>query len=141
GARRTPAEDLRVRQQDQAEVAPDEPPACGRDGEEQRRLTRQALAVVEDLRVDAAEEVLLTHRLAAVRECDDHPVTGADERVQLGLGLGQSPRDERRLLRLERERLARRQRVKLSGALQRDGVEPLLVPDAAYLVRLPNEID
>ena len=50
GARRTLAEDLRVRQQHEPELAPDEAAAGGRDGEEELRLLREVLAGVEDAR-------------------------------------------------------------------------------------------
>ena len=114
------AEELRVGQQDEVQVAPHEAAARRRDGESRLRLLRQRLAALEQRRVDAAKQVLGAQRIAAVRERDDHAVAGAHERVQLVLGLRQSARGERRTLRLERERLARRQLVELRRAAQAD---------------------
>ena len=140
GARRALAEDLRVRQQHEPELAPDEAAAGGRDGEEELGLLRQVLAGVEDARVGALEQVLGAQRLARVRERDDDAVAAADEAVQLVLGLGEPARGDRGPLRLEGERLRLRERVELGRALQRDLVEALLGPDAPHLVGLPDEV-
>ena len=76
-----------------------------------------------------------------MRERDDDAVAGPDEPRELLLGLGEPARGDRGLLRLERERLARRQRVELAGALQVEVVAPeLLEPDALHLAELPHEI-
>src|SRR5262249_31791446 len=79
-ARRASAEDLRVRQQDETEIAPDEAATRRRDREEELRLAWKPIAVVDDARADASQEVLLPHRLAAMRERDDDTVSGAHER-------------------------------------------------------------
>ena len=140
-ARRALAEDLRVGEQDEAEVAPDEAAPRGRDGEDELRLLRERLALLEHARVDAAQQVLRAQRLAAVRERDDDAVAGADEAGQLLLGLREPARRDRRLLRLERERLRRRERVELGRAVEVEVVAAeLLVPDGAHLVRLPDEV-
>ena len=74
-ARRALAEDLRVGEQREPEVAPDEAAARGRDREERaRRSSRQLVAVLEQPCVGAAQQVLLAQRLAAVREGDDDAV-------------------------------------------------------------------
>ena len=90
--------------------------------------------------VGTAEQVLRPQRLAGVGEGDDDAVAGTDEPRELLLGLGEPARRERRPLRLESERLRLRERVELGRALQSDRVEPLLRPDAAYLLRLPDEV-
>jgi len=107
-ARRPLAEDLRVGKQDEAEVAPDEAAARGRDREEQLRLVREFLAGCKQTGVDAAEEILLAQGFAQVREGDDDALARAYECTQLVLRLGEPPRHERGSLRLERERLAGR---------------------------------
>ena len=53
-ARRPLAEDLRVGQQDEAEVAPDEAASRRRDGEHEPRFARQLFALGDDARFDAA---------------------------------------------------------------------------------------
>ena len=117
-AGRALAEDLRVREQDEPEVAPDEAAARGRDGEQELRLVRERLAGLEDARLDPAEEVRGAQRLSAVRERDHDPVARAQEGGELGLGLGEPARGDRRALRLERVRLAVRERVELGGAVE-----------------------
>ena len=120
GARRPLAEDLRVGQQNEPELAPDEPAARRRDGEEELRLLGELLAGVEQARVGALEEVLRAQRLTGVRKRDDDPVTAANEARELRLGLGEPACGDRRPLGLERERLALRERVELGAALERD---------------------
>ena len=140
-ARGAAAEDLVVGQDDEAEVAPDEAAARGRDGEQELRLLRQILARLEHARLDAAEEVLRAQRLAAVRERDDDALAGADERRELELGLGEAARRDRRLLRLERERLVLRERIELGRAVERRrAADAVLLPDAAHGVRLEDEV-
>ena len=78
--------------------------------------------------------------LAAVRERDDDVEALAEQAVELVLGLGEPARGERRPLRVERERLALRQRVELGRAVERQLGEPLLGPDRAHLVGLPDEV-
>ena len=140
GARRPLAEDLRVGQQNEAELAPDEAAARGRDGEEKLRLLGELLAGLEQPRVGAFEEVLRAQRLAGVRKRDDDSVAAANEARELRLRLGEPACGDRGPLRLERERLALRERVELGAALERDLLEALLRPDTPHLVRLPDEI-
>src|SRR5262249_1357576 len=64
--RRALAKDLRVGEQREAEVAPDEASARRRNCEQQLRLARQRLAFLEQPRRRAAQQVLLAQRLAEV---------------------------------------------------------------------------
>ena len=136
-ARRAPAEDLRVRQERDAEVAPDEPAARRDHGERQPLRPRARL---EHRRRDPPQEVLLAQRLAAVREGDDDVEPLAEEPAELVLGLAEPARRDRRPLRVERERLGLRQRRELGRAVERQLVEALLAPDLAHLVGLPDEV-
>ena len=139
-ARRPFAEHLRVGKQDEPEVAPDEAAPRRRDREEKRGLLRQRLALLENSCVGAPEEVLLPQRLAEVRKRDDNTLARPDEGRELVFRLGEPARDERGPLRLECERLARRQRVDRRGARERDRREPFLLPHGSHFVRLPDEI-
>ena len=105
-ARRALAEHLRVGQQHEPEVAPDESAACGGDREEDLRLARKRLPLLEHACRRATQQVLLAQRLAGVGEGDDDAIARANERVQLVLRLGEPARDECGPLRLERERLS-----------------------------------
>ena len=79
GARRPLAEDLRVGQQHEAEVAPDEAAPRRRDREPHAGVARQRRAVGEDRALDLAQQAALPLRLAAMRERDDDAVAGAHE--------------------------------------------------------------
>ena len=140
GARRPLPEDLRVGQQDEPELAPDEAPPRRRDGEQELRLVGQLPAGLEDARVGPPQQVLCPQRLARVREGDDDPVAAADEAGELRLGLGEPTGGDRRPLCLEGERLALRERVELGRPVERHGLQALLRPHAAHLVRLPDEV-
>ena len=107
------AEDLRVGEQGEPELAPDEAAARVGDGEQELRLVGQLVALVEQPGVDAAQQVLRAQRFALVREGDDGAQAAADERAELVLGFGEAARGDRGPLRLERERLAGRKRVQL----------------------------
>ena len=72
GARRPLAEDLSVREQDQAELAPNEAPARRRDREQKLGFVRQRLAGLEQPCLDAPEQVLHPQCLAPMRKGDDH---------------------------------------------------------------------
>ena len=133
------AEDLRVRQQHEPEVAPDEAAPSRRDGEVELRLVGERVAGLEDLRLDPAQQVGRAQRLAAVREGDHDSVPGADEAGELVLGLREPARRDRRTLRLERVRLAARERLELGAALERE-LDAVLGPDLPYLLRLPDEV-
>ena len=77
GTRRALAEDLRVREQDEPELAPHEAASRGRDREQQLRLVRQLTAVLHEPGLHTAEEVLGPERLSTVRKRDDDPLAGA----------------------------------------------------------------
>jgi hypothetical protein len=134
------AEDLRVREQGEPEVAPDEAAARVGDCEQELRLVGQLLALVDQPGLDAAQQVLRAQRFALVRERDDGSQAAADERAELVFGFGKAARRDRGPLRLERERLAGRKRVQLDRIRQVDGRELLLLPDLADVDRLPDEV-
>ena len=141
GARRPLAEDLRVGQEDEAELAPDEPAARRRDGEEELRLLGELLAGLEH----AAQSARLSRFCvrSASPACGNATTTRLPPRtkpVELRLGLGEPACGDRGPLGLERERLPLRERVELGAALERDLLETLLRPDAPHLVRLPDEV-
>ena len=134
------AEDLRVGEQREPELAPDEAAARVGDGEQELRLVGQLLALVDQTGVDAAQQVLRAQRFALVRERDDGAQAAADERAELVLGFGEAARGDRGALRLERERLAGRERVELDRVRQVDRRQLLLLPDLADVDRLPDEV-
>ena len=109
GPGRSLAEDLRVGEQDETELAPDEAAARRRDGEAELRLGSQRLAGLEQRRVDLAEQRGLPLGLAPMREAHDDPVAGPDEARELVLGLGEAARGDRGTLRLEGVRLRLRE--------------------------------
>ncbi len=134
------AEDLRVREQDEPELAPDEPATGGGDREQELRLRGQVRVRVDDPGLDPAQQVLGPQGLAPVRERDHHALPGPQERAELGLGLGEPPCGDRRSLRLEGERLAGRERVELRRAFQVEGRAELFGADRAHLVGLPDQV-
>src|ERR687888_983705 len=87
GARRALAEDLRVGEQREPEVAPDEATARGRNREDE---ACRLLTGLEHVRLRAAEQRLLPQRLAAVWKGDDDVELLPQEPIQLVLGLRQS---------------------------------------------------
>ena len=95
------AEDLRVGEEREAQVAPDEAAPRRRDREQELRRVRKRLAGLEQARLDAAEQVERAQRLAAVREGDDDAVLGAKQGGELVLRLGEPSRRDRGPLRLE----------------------------------------
>ena len=117
-ARRALAEDLRVGQEDEAEVAPDEAAPRRRDREADGRRRAAAGRRLVDRALDLAQEAALPERLAAVRERDDDAVARAHEPGELVLRLGEPAGGDRRPLRLELERLPARERVELRRTLQ-----------------------
>ena len=137
---RAAAENLGVREQGEPEVPPDEASTRRADREEELGLVRKLLTGLHDAGFDPAQEVLGSQRLALEREGDNGPEAAADESAQLVLGLGEPSRGDRRALGLERERLAGRERVELDGGVERHGLELLLRPHLADLVRLEDEI-
>ena len=74
------ADDLRVREQGEPELAPDEAAARVSDCEQELRLVGQLVALVDQPGVDAAQQVLGAQRFALVREGDDGAQATADER-------------------------------------------------------------
>src|SRR4029079_16111744 len=86
GSRRTLAEDLRVREEDEPEVAQDEAAPRGGDGEEKPFSVRKFAARLEDFRLDAAEECLGAQGFAAMREGDDDAVPSPDKGKEIALG-------------------------------------------------------
>ena len=140
GARCAAAEDLRVGSRASAEVAPDEAAARGSDGEEQARARRRPPS--SRTRASTRRSMFcVRRRFALVRERDDDAVAGLDEAPELLLGFGEAARGDRRLLRLERERLARRQRVELADSFRVEVVAPeLLEPDALHLAGSQHEV-
>ena len=72
-------------------------------------------------------------------EGDDDAVPGADEPLELVLGLCDPACGDSRTLRLEAMRLPLWERVELGRVVQIDG-EAFLVADPAYVVRLPDEV-
>ena len=139
GSRRLLAEDLRVREEHEPELAPDETAARRRDGKAEVGACRERLARGEERPVHLPEQPTLALRLAAMRERDDDPVPGADEALELVLRLGEPTRGNRGPLRLEAMRLPLRERIERSGPVELER-EPVLVPDPPQLVRLPHEI-
>ena len=137
-AARAAAEDLRVGQEHEAELAPDEAAPRRRDREQELGLGGEI--ALEHPRLDLAQQPLGARRLAAVRERDDDAQAGTNERGELVLGLGEPARGDRGPLRLEREGLPHRQRVELGGAVERHGPVALLLPDRPHLVGLPHEV-
>src|SRR5205823_4630967 len=136
-ARRPLAEDLRVWQQCDPEVAPDETAPCRRDGE---RGSRRHLALLEEVRRNAAQELLLAQRLAAVRKRDDDVKILATQPRELVLGLGETTRRERGSLRVEAERLPLRQLREHRRPGEVDRREALLLPRRLDLVGRPDEV-
>ena len=140
GARRPLAEDLCVREEDEVEVAQDEPAARGRDREHEPRLVRQIVALVEHDRLDAAEEPLRPQRLSAMHERDDDPVPGPDVAEQVALRLGEAARRDGRALRLEGVWLAARELGQPDGRAEVELRAELLPHGLDGLLRLPDEV-
>ena len=138
--RRAPPEDLMVRQENEPEVTPDEAATSRRDGEEELGVLRQLVSRLEHPRLDPAEQVLRSQRLATVREGDDDPLARAEQRHELVLGLGEAARRDRGPLRFERKRLCLRERVELRRARERRRFDAVLLPHPAHVVRLKDEI-
>jgi hypothetical protein len=141
-SRRALAEDLRIGEQDEAKLTPDEASPGRCDGEPEFALGRQLVAGLEQSRVDPAEQVLRPQRLTAMRERDDDAVAGVREASELVLGLGETAGRDRRSLRFESMRLALRKRVELGRTVEgrRRDAGKLLGPDLADLVGAPDEV-
>jgi hypothetical protein len=115
-ARSALPEDLGVRKQREPQVAPDEPAARGRDGEEELRVLGESLAGHQEARIHPAEEVHRPQGLAPVRERDDDAVPRPHKRRELGLCLSEPACRDRRALALEAVLLPTRQRLELPRA-------------------------
>ncbi len=133
------AEDLRVRQEDEPELPPDEPAPRRRDREPELGIRGKRLTRCERRPVDLPQERALPLGLAPVGEGDDDPVPGANEPLELVLRLGDPACGDGRALRLETMRLPLWERIELGRVVQLGG-EALLVADAAHVVRLPDEV-
>jgi hypothetical protein len=75
-----------------------------------------------------------------VRERDDDVELLLQQPVQLVLGLGEPARGNRGTLRVERERLALRQRSELGRTRELDRREALVSPHRAHFVGRPDEV-
>ena len=138
---RAAAEDLRIGQERQAEIAPDEAAARGRDREQELRALRDRLARLEQPGLDTAEQVKSAQRLTAVREGDNDAVVRPEQRGELVLGLREPARGDRGALRFEGVFLPARQRLELCRPLEvRPRAVELLFPDLPHVVGLPDEV-
>src|SRR5205085_7721225 len=140
GGRRTggaPPENLRVGEQRGPEVAPDE--AWAR-GTYRKHQSGGIAARLEELGLDAPEQMALPLGLAAMCERDDDIEPLTQERAELVLRLTETAGRQRRPLGVERVLLTLRQRVELSGARERERSDTLLLPYLAHVIGLPDEI-
>jgi hypothetical protein len=131
------AEDLRVGQQHEPEVAPDEAAPRGRDGEESSGSSGSGRPA-RGSALDAPQQVAV--RSASPR-CGKATTTRfpRDEAGELVLGLREPAGRDRRPLRLERERLPRGNGS--SSALPSSGRSVAAPrPDLAHLLGLPDEV-
>jgi hypothetical protein len=138
--RRPLPEDLDVRQQREAEVAPDEAAARRADDEPHRGISRERAVVLDDFRIDLSEHALGAQRVAEAREGDEDAPALPHHALELALGLCETTGRDRRTLRLERVRLRSRERIELSRARERDRLEPFVRPHSLHVVRLPDEV-
>ena len=123
-ARRPLAEDLRVGQEREAELAPDEAAPSRRDREDELRVVRQLLTVLDDPRLDPSKKVLLPQRFAEVREGDDDALAPSARMRRARSPLPQARAPQGRPLRLEGERLASGKRVQQSPPSNGTGSSP-----------------
>jgi hypothetical protein len=79
GPRRPFAEDLRVGEQHEAELAQDEAAPRGRHCKEETRVARKVGTRLEQLGLEPAQERLRPQGLAPVSEGDDNSVAAANE--------------------------------------------------------------
>ena len=134
------AEDLRVGEQDEAEVAPDEAAPRRRHGEVQALLGRELVPLLQPADLEPAQEVGRPEGVTAVWERDHDPLAGPDERRELLLGLGETACRDRWPLRLEGRRLTARERIEQRRGVVRHGVERLLLPHTFDRLRLEDEV-
>ena len=95
------AEELGRGQQREAQHRRDEAVAERADDEADARLARPGAPRRQQLGLHPVQRHAGALRLAHVREADEHPVAGPDERAQLVLGLGDAERRQRRRLGVE----------------------------------------
>src|SRR5439155_14824569 len=110
-SRRPLAKDLRVRQEDETELAPDEAAPGRRNREVQPFACGGLGSLLEPFDGEPAEEGRRPEAVAAVREGDDDPLAGAHEGRQLLLRLGEAAGGDSGPLPLKGEGLAARKRV------------------------------
>ena len=134
------AEDLRVRQQDEAEVAPDEAAAGRRDGEVEPLVGREVVAVLQPTDLEPADQVGGAERVTPVRERDHDALPGADEGGELLLGLGEPAGGDRGALCLECVRLAAGEWIEQRGVAEWDRGERFLLPDPRDRLGLEHEV-
>ena len=140
GARRPLAEDLRVGQQDEAELAPDEARGVPARPRTAARVGRQRSPALEQRRVDLSQQRRLPLRLAAVGERDDDAVPGADEARELVLGLGEPARGDRGRCASNANGCPCGNGSSSVAPSELERGERLLLPDLAHVVRLPDEV-
>ena len=117
-ARRPAPEQLRGRDHRQPQPWDDDAVSQAGDGRRRRPASCGTLAAGRrSLDVDPGQRHPHPRRLADVREADQHPIAGADQRPQLVLGLGDAERGQRGRLGLERVRLAEWHRLQRAAAL------------------------
>ena len=141
GARRPLAEDLRVRQEDETELAPDEAAPGGSDREQELGLLRQVLPRLERG----------ARRPAGAGSASGAPRRRAGTRRRRGCRRVTKPFSSVSASARPRAAIAGRCASNENGCACGNGssslvpasgisVEPLLGPDAAHLVRLPGEV-
>ena len=139
-SRRPLAEDLRVREERDPEVSPDEAASRGADDERDGRVGRELVDLVGDVRLDLPQHALRSQRLALMREGDDDAPSLPHHSGELVLGLGETARGDRRTLGLEDVRLRARQRIQSCRPVETRRLESLLLPEAHDVVDLPDEV-
>src|SRR5204862_7952606 len=82
-SRWTLAEDLRVREQDEPELAPDEAAPGRRDRKQELGLLGQRLHRLEQPRVEPAEQVVRQQHIPSVWDCSYNELTGATQLAEI----------------------------------------------------------
>ena len=85
------------------------PAPCRRDREVEPLVGGELVALLQPADLEPPDQVGRAERVAPVWERDHDPLSGADERGELLLGLGEPAGGDRRPLRLERVRLPARE--------------------------------
>src|SRR5262249_55468929 len=89
------SEDLRVGEQRETEVTPNESSARRADDEGHRGLGGYDVEVLRDLRLDLPQQSLSSERFTLMSECHDDSSALADHRRELVLRLGKTSRGDR----------------------------------------------